>query len=126
MDGFWFDSQHVQGISAYRPVLGPTVPPRQCVSVGISQGKVARLEVMKLTTHLHLLRRLRISAATPSCNMYRYNFTLIFITYVIKMGKSLRNVTSTCSGSKTFQRLCLNGTGMCCALLCPLILRECC
>jgi hypothetical protein len=82
--------------------------------------------MVKLTIHLQLVCRLRISAATSSRDMYRDNFTLIFITHVIKMVRSVHNVTSSCSGSKTFWRLYFNGTGMCCALLCPLILRACC
>jgi len=77
----------VQGISAYSPALGPTVPPIQWVSLGVSQGKVAGLESVKLTIHLQLVCRLRISAATTSSHdMYTGNFTLNFITCIIRLG----------------------------------------
>lgn len=73
----------------HRPALGSTVPPIQWVSAGISHRKVVGLEAVKVTTHLHLVPRLRISGAILPLDMHRHNFAFICIIYIIKVGQSV-------------------------------------
>jgi len=55
--------------TASRPALGPTHPPVQWVPRALSWG-VKWPEGVKLTTHLHLLPKLRMCGATPALLQY--------------------------------------------------------
>jgi hypothetical protein len=82
--------------TASRPTLGPIQPPVRCVPGALSPG-------VKLTTHLHLVLRLRIHGAVPSLP-HTYSWC---VNNIIECSDSFTGFAAFLSPSKQMPGYCL-------------------